>query len=511
MNISKSIAFLSLLLAGTATGVRAQYIDDIRRYAQPEQGATARFKGLGNAQTALGGDLSSVSGNPAGLGFFGQSDLSITLDYANDVNKANYFGTNSQNSIGRVGISQFAAVFNLPTRRAIGSNLTSGWVNFNIGVGYHKTNNFNTTLGYTGINSESSIADFMTYESGNVFGDFGWEAGMIDEDADEYLIPMTTLDNRQTAFNREEGFQSETNVSFGANYSNRFYIGGSLGFARVNHRVNSLFMEDGSIENAGYIYPQNPSSRFVNTGHADYDIYNPLLESDYAYDNEYWSDTRGNGFNAKLGIIYKPVNQLQIGITATTPTWYTLTNEYTDYFGITNYLSDGTEDGLEYPEETTYFDYNLRTPYRLNGGIAVLFGTGLISADVEYVDYASMRFTSSDTGTDNDMNNDIQNTYKSAVNFRVGGEYMIAPDLMIRAGYGYAGGPFKDFDSNTQTVSAGLGYRINNLYFDLAYQNMSQKYSLNPYVLDDANGHYSPVVDVDNFRNSVFLTAGFKF
>src|SRR5690606_28998462 len=142
---------------------------------------------------------------------------------------------------------------------AIGSNLASGWLNFNIGVGYHKTNNFNTMLGYTGINSESSIADFMTYEDGTVISDFGWESGMIEEDADGFLLPMTTLDNLQTVHNREEGFQSETNISFGANYSNRFYIGASLGFTTVNHRVNYLFMEDGSFEDAGYIYSQNPS------------------------------------------------------------------------------------------------------------------------------------------------------------------------------------------------------------------------------------------------------------
>jgi len=486
-------------------------MEDIRRYSQPELGATARFRGLGNAQTALGGDLSSISGNPAGLGFFGQSDVSISFDYLSDLNKARYFGTNSQNSVDRVGINQLGVVFNLPTRRASGSNLSNGWLNFNIGVGYHRTNNFNSTLGYTGVNSESSIADFMTYEDGTVIGDFGWESGLMDEDAEGYLVPMTTLDNVQTVYNREKGFQSETNIAFGANYSNRFYIGASLGFTRVNHRVNYLFMEDGSMESAGYIYPQNPNSRFVDPGNSDYNVFNPLLESDYAYDNEYWSDTHGNGFNAKLGLIYKPSSQVQIGVTAWTPTWYRLTNEYTDYFGITNYLTDGSEDGLEYPEETTYFDYNLRTPYRLNGGIAVLFGSGLLSADVEYVDYASMRFTSDDFATDEGMNSSIRDTYTSAVNFRIGGEYLIAPNLLIRAGYGHTGGPFKEFASDLQTVSAGLGYRINNVYFDLAYQNQMQKYSLNPYVLDDANGFYSPVVDVDNSRNSVFLTAGFKF
>lgn len=510
MNINKIALSLFFVSCFYVSG-QAQYMEDIRRYSQSEQGATARFKGLGNAQTALGGDISSISGNPAGLGFFSQSDISLSLDYLNDHNQATYFGEKSRNSVDKLGINQLGAVFNLPTRRAIGSNLTAGWLNFNIGVGYTRTNNFNTTLGYTGINPESSIADFMASGRGNVFNDFGWEAGMIDEHASGYDIPMTTLDNVQTVFNREEGFQSETNLSFGANYNNQFYLGASIGFTRVNHRVNYVFMEKGWIEDVGYIYSQNPSSRFVNPSNGDYDIYNPLLESAYDYDDENWSDTRGNGFNAKLGFIYKPVSQLQVGVTATTPTWYNLTNEYTDYYGITNYLLNGTEDGLEYPEETSYFDYNLRTPYRLNGGVAVLFGSGLISADIEYVDYTSMHFSSTDVQTDDNMNNDILNTYKSAVNFRIGGEYMIAPDLLIRAGYGHSGGPYRAFESNLQTVSAGLGYRINNVYFDLAYQNLAQKYSLSPYVLDDPNGPPSPIVDVSNSRNSVFLTAGFKF
>src|SRR5690606_41963205 len=91
-------------------------------------------------------------------------------------------------------------------------------------------------------------------------------------------------------------------------------------------------------------------------------------------DTEDWSTTTGNGFNAKVGVIYNPIDYLQIGVTATTPTWYKLTNDYEDYFGITNYLTDGSSEPPFTSEgEPTYYDYNLRTPYRINGGIAALF------------------------------------------------------------------------------------------------------------------------------------------
>ena len=517
----KKIALSTLLLGALSITAQGQYLQDVLRFSQPEQGATARFKGLGNAQTALGGDLSSISGNPAGLGFFGQSDIGISIDYANDLNKAGYFGTNSQYSVDKLGFNQLGAVFHIPARRARGSNLTSGWLNFNIGIGYNKTNNFNSTVGFTGVNPESSIADFMVYEAyedGNVYGDFGWNAGLIDErpinnQNNQYdYVAMTTLDNIQTVTNRETGFQSETNISFGANYGNRLYIGASMAFTHINYDQNYLYMEDGSIADYGYIFSMNPGSRFVDAAHSDYDVYNPLLESEYEYDNEYWSTTTGNGFNAKVGVIYKPVNYLQIGVTATTPTWYKLTNDYEDYLGITNYPTDGsTTPPFESEGEPSYYDYNLRTPYRINGGIAALFDQGLISADVEYVDYASMQFSSVDANTDNGMNEQIRNNYTSAVNFRIGGEYMIAPAFLLRAGYGHTGSPYNDFESTTQRVSAGIGYRVNNIYVDLAYQNLTQKYGWRVYELDDVNEHYSPVADINNSRNSVFLTLGLKF
>src|SRR5690606_35885775 len=121
-------------------------------------------------------------------------------------------------------------------RKPRGADLNQGWLNFNVGISYNQTNNFNTTSGYVGVNSVSSVADFMVETPGSIFNDFGWSAGMIDEHANGYDIPMTMLDNRQEVYNTEQGTQSETNLSFGANYGNFLYFGASVGFARINHR-----------------------------------------------------------------------------------------------------------------------------------------------------------------------------------------------------------------------------------------------------------------------------------
>ncbi len=505
MNIKK--LYLSILFAGgISLTASAQYLDDLVRYSQPDQGATARFRAMGNVQNALGGDLSSISGNPAGLGFFNQSDINIGFDYLSDGNSASYFGSTTQQSLDKFRLSHAGVVFHMPARRARGSSLSDGWLNFNIGISYNQTNNFHTRVGYAGINSESSVADFMAELGplGAAHNDFGWESGMIDEHGNGYDIPMTMLDNRQEVYNKEFGTQSETNLSFGANYGNFLYFGASLGFAHINHRFEHLYMEDGTFEDYSYIFSQNLNSRFTDPSEPYYN----LLQSDYAYDNEYLSSTRGSGINAKLGIIYKPMDMLQIGLSATTPTWYRMTNDFSDRFYIENYMVDGSDDFFEYDWEDTYYDYQYRSPYRINGGVAVLFGQGLISADVEFVDYASMRFSSSDRATDDAMNADIAQTMKGAANFRVGGEYMFAPSILGRVGYGYNGSPYQDIDNHTQLVSAGLGYRINNVYIDLAYQNVTQRYSVSPYTLE---GLPSPIADVKNKRDRVFLTLGFKF
>src|SRR5690554_8047142 len=83
----KKITLLAALLC-LAGASQAQYLEDAMRFSQPEYGGSARFRAMGNASTSLGGDLSSITGNPAGLGFFNNSDAGISLNYFNDTNRS---------------------------------------------------------------------------------------------------------------------------------------------------------------------------------------------------------------------------------------------------------------------------------------------------------------------------------------------------------------------------------------------------------------------------------------
>jgi hypothetical protein len=82
----------SLAVIVAATGeLRAQYSEDALRFSRSQWGGTARFKAIG-AQTGVGGDLSSVGGNPAGIGFFTRSEISITPEFNGYNNSSSYLG-----------------------------------------------------------------------------------------------------------------------------------------------------------------------------------------------------------------------------------------------------------------------------------------------------------------------------------------------------------------------------------------------------------------------------------
>ncbi len=118
--------------------------------------------------------------------------------------------------------------------------------------------------------------------------------------------------------------------------------------------------------------------------------------------------------------------------------------------------------------------YNIRTPYRLEVGVAAFIGKqGFISADVEYVGYTSAKISNSDVpvvDNDFDFDNEINNlTTRNAFNFRVGGEHRLNK-FMLRAGFAHYASPFKDttFEQGRNFLSGGFGYKQKKWFLDFA-------------------------------------------
>ena len=62
----------AIAIVAFAQNTHAQYYQDALRFSTFQPGATSRIRAIGNASTAVGGDLSNIGNNPAGLGFFHQ-------------------------------------------------------------------------------------------------------------------------------------------------------------------------------------------------------------------------------------------------------------------------------------------------------------------------------------------------------------------------------------------------------------------------------------------------------
>ena len=485
----------------------AQYTSDVLRFSQPEQGTTARFRGLGGAQTALGGDISSLSGNPAGLGFFTKSEFTFTPEFNNFKVGSEYLGNSLSDKKSKAGINQVGAVFYSPVNKAKGSNLNDGWVSVNFGIGYNKTNNFNQNVTYGGKNASSSMADYFANIAGNTapanliqgsLEDMAYSNFLIEYDPAGYF-PTTATNNSQQNTITRSGSQSEVNIGMAGNYGNKLYLGVSLGLTNINYTSDIAFTESGNNRT----FPaQDPT----------------FLNGTYSFGYNSIQQTKGNGVNAKLGLIYKPVNELRLGLNFTTPTWYSLTDNFSENLNTQFKRANGTI----IPEYTNplsnyNFEYSLRTPYKVSGGAAYILGnSGLITADVEYVDYSSIHLSSNDAVINANTKRDIAALYKGNFNYRAGLELKVVDQFMVRGGYSYSGSPYKNLDFTTQSYSGGLGYRFDNYSLDVTYRHTKWDSTNSPYTISSDYPDFNftgagPTANLKNSADNVFLTFGVRF
>jgi hypothetical protein len=481
----------------------AQYSQDALRFSTFQSGSTARIKGIGNAQTAIGGDLSSISGNPAGIGFFTHSEMSITPEFDGSKVKSTYYGQGNNASKSTLNLNNVAAVFYSQLNTPKGTDKTKGWLSLNFGIAYDRTNNYYENIRYGGANKTNSISDYYAQDANSTgladgsLGSWGYNQNLVDNYSSTstplYKSNVTTPvgganinPNGVTQLSNaiRTGGQSELSLSMGANYSNQFYLGFSVGITNLRYNTTNTFTESGI---ASVITSVGP----------------PIVVANQNYTNVYNQDqeTKGTGFNLKAGFIYKPTEAVRLGATVTSPTWYNIDDNYNENMSTKLNGGNYVNGPANYP-----FSYRLQTPTRVAGGIAVFFQQfGFISGDVEYLDYSASHL-SGDYSASAD-NNDIKTLYQSAVNAHVGAEARLASMLFLRGGYGVQGNALKANSSEINTVSGGLGFRSGTYYIDATYSHINGSQTVFPYEI----GTGSPAALLNKTNDNVYVTVGFRF
>ena len=113
----------ALLLCGLPLMINAQDAFDVLQMSQTELRGTSRFQSMAGAFGALGGDLSTLTQNPAGIGVYRNSDLGITFSLDFNSTEAGVNTTNETKfNVNNVGyIEPFVLIVRLYLTLTLGS------------------------------------------------------------------------------------------------------------------------------------------------------------------------------------------------------------------------------------------------------------------------------------------------------------------------------------------------------------------------------------------------------
>ncbi|MCF8276652.1 MAG: hypothetical protein K9J17_07960 [Flavobacteriales bacterium] len=495
----KSICIQLILIVAVVTLTKvesfAQNELDALRYSQVDVLGTARYSAMGGAFGALGGDMSSMGVNPAGIGVFTKSTGSATISILSAGTDATYLGTSSSDNKVNLNISNVGFVARFKRKR--GDDKQWAWKAFHLGVTYNRTANFNRRTSIVGVNTSSSAidpwvdqlnnsgiqyADIPTNDfvpsSGLTNAYMGWGTFLIDTtpgSVNSYLRNvLPNYGQSQQVKEMTKGSMGEVAITFGGNFGNALYIGGSIGIPRINYELERGYTESDTQDSI-----------------ADFDSF---TKTDYL-------KASGTGFNFKLGMIYRPVKWLRLGASVHTPSYFNINEQYkslivANAFGTT--FSQSTLQGA--------FKYNLQTPFRAIGSLGFVVGKiGLISADYEYVNYSLAHFRSRSYGFDVE-NTNVQSRLHWAGNIRIGTEWRIN-SFSVRGGFGINGDPFTGkFNFDNTRYSVGAGFRLDHFFVDLAY---SLHRTVSSYEVYDVA--YVPLAKTVTIDNSIIATVGFRF
>jgi hypothetical protein len=484
----KRIALIYLIIISSIIA-RGQGFEDALRFSQNYVGGTARYTSMGGAFGALGGDVSALSVNPAGIAVYQKGVFTFSPAFNRNISKTRYYGTNRKEFDNNFSVDNLGVVTAIKSKN-------KQLINYNFGIGFNRIADFNTYRIFEGINPGSSLVDFFLeqargnspYNLNPYVEGLAYRGYVIDLDTNsvagtDYITYMPPADETyQKRIAEINGRINEWTLAFGANYAHTLYVGAAVG-------LQSVFYDES-----------------FNHSESDF-VYNNQLLFDYYRYNTY----TGKGYNFKFGFIFKPIQLVRIGGAIHTPTVMKIDHEYDaslySVFASPSDVYPADANGNYY--DTGLGDYKLITPLKAIASIGLqLKSVALLSFDYEYIDYSQIRYRESNDLNDMDNVNMLLNDYlKPAGNIKAGAEIKLG-NVSFRGGYTLYGSPYgkNDFNSDAKhySVSCGLGFRVNAFFFDLAY-----RYT----VIDEllrAYDYYDSFVDTDYRISKVIATIGFR-
>ena len=541
----KKTAITNLLAAMTIAGAHAQSAYDALRYSENNYEGTARSVAMGNAFTALGGDLGAVTINPASSAVAKYSQLTLTPGLTISTNTTQgvspydngslpYFERKMKSTASKYSMPNLGLTLNWDTNRS------SGVKNMSFGVTINKTNSWNEDIYANGTNSTTSFMGAVAAASSGLpasglgatdaynYYDWrsvvGYQGGMISPFGgfdDEYVGASEGIYETNNGYDIAlagpieqsygktiNGSKYEYAFNFAANFSDLLYVGVNLGATTFNYTENWYFKETAI----------DPSDFEIGLDSGE-----TIYFDNMKYKNNY--SAYGSGVFAKIGFILTPGYGIRLGGAIQTPTLNTIDETWYED-GETNFSNSAYSSSAYSP--TGNYRYMMRSPFRANFGAAYTIKSfAVVSVDYEFADYGSMKYSTEDFDRDyfEDVNTDIRERFGISHMLRAGVEVKPVSCLAIRAGYGLTTGAEKiDVWGNeliadkTQNISFGLGYSSKGSFFaDLAVRTtlLPKQYIMpyEDYIFDSEGYVLEPVPELVTSRSlwKALFTFGFRF
>lgn len=526
-----SIVVLFLFVGMITMGI-SQNETDAFRYSQFGITGSARSLGMGGAYSAVGADLASASINPAGLAVYRTSSFSISPQFALNRTTSDFLDGTATASASVLNVPSWG--FNFTGKNYINASdakveVQEGLKTYTFAVGVNQLENYSRSIDVTGFNTESSISDFFTEQANftgetrdfinpNSFAGLAAQTYVVDTllgQAAAYYPAVNGGDITQRVNLEETGRRNEIFISMAGNFEDVVYFGATLGVQTLRY-TQSLFLQETDTENLHEFLQNNP----------DFPLESPMNE--IRYDNEF--STRGTGINVSMGVIVRPSDALRVGLSVQSPTYFNLRDEFSsnlsqEYAILLPNGSLGSEE-LAASLDPGQYRYSLSTPYRATLGLMYLFGkAGFLSADVDFTDYTAASLSADDYNFRSE-NDNIQQFYQSAINYRLGGELRFGI-FRVRAGAAVQGDPltdelkeYLDYDDlvTIQSISSGgrtffsggFGVRQPKYFFDVTVINQRREDVYTPY-FTESNSIYNPAVVSQSSTFRLVSTIGFTF
>ena len=534
------------LLAATlfSLPVAAQETYENANLTSTDLNGTARYVGMGGAMEALGADVSTIGSNPAGIGLFRRSQLSVSGGLLMQSNGKEYGdGKKTNASFDQIG-------FVYTTRASRGSNLNFGF-NYTKGKNFDFLLNASGKLGNGSQNNQSYLKHVLGSEN---YGGFdvrkkddayigfaspqanfvSWTWNQLDYLYFNTLLPDATtagkfnnyLADSYTFDKASTGYVGNYDFNISGSIQDQFYLGLTFGLKDVHYDSESRYNER------------------LSNGVGDVSVLDIRRIT-------------GTGFDITAGIIVRPIasSPFRIGAYVKTPTWYDLTTSNVTRIDR-NTNTSGKNDWGEVPNS---YDYKLWTPWKFGLSLGHTVGNYLaLGLTYEFEDHSTLDSRINDGGYYNDyygtyyetssadksMNKHTKQALKGVSTLKMGAEYKPTSNLALRLGYNYISpkynkdaqkdptivSPGSAYSSSTDFVNwdstnrftFGIGYQINKFNVDLAYQYSIQKGTFYPFstmnfsIHDTATGNTTSYSNqavgakVDNNRGQLLLTVSYR-